>query len=85
MSLKEQLAGELYKAVIKKIKEKKSMSDYAKNMLRIYCIKKSFPLMILSVNVTKSAVCCGFLTFNDEILNGKLHFLCSEELFTSFI
>ena len=27
MSLKEQLAGELHKAVIKKIKEKKSMSD----------------------------------------------------------
>ena len=27
MSLKEQLAGELYKAVIKKIEEKKSMSD----------------------------------------------------------
>ena len=32
--------------------------------------KWSFPLKISSVNVTKSA-------FTDEILNGKLHFLCS--------
>ena len=34
-----------------------------------------FPLRISSVNVTKS------VTFNEEILNGKLHFLCSESFF----
>ena len=44
-----------------------------------YCTKKwSFPLRILSVNVTKSAVSCGLVTVTEEILNGKLHFLCSE-------
>ena len=39
--------------------------------------KWSFPLRISSVNVTKSAVSCGFGPFTEEILNGKLHFLCS--------
>ena len=34
--------------------------------------KKSFPLRISSVNVTKSAI-----SFIKEILNEKLHFLCS--------
>ena len=33
--------------------------------------------MIASVNVTKSVVSCEFGLFNEEILNGKLHFLCS--------
>ena len=40
--------------------------------------KWSFPLRIYSVTMTKSAVSCGFVTFTEEILNGKLHFLCSE-------
>ena len=35
--------------------------------------KRSFPLRISLVNVTKSAVS----KFTEEILNGKLHFLCS--------
>ena len=35
--------------------------------------KSSVPLRMFSVNVTKSAVS----TFTEEILNGKLHFLCS--------
>ena len=47
--------------------------------------KWSFPLRISSVNVTKSSVSCGFgpqfpkdlVTYTEEILNGKLHFLCS--------
>ena len=34
--------------------------------------KRSFPLRISSVNVTKSTV-----TFTEEIFNGKLLFLCS--------
>ena len=38
-----------------------------------HCTKKwSFPLRISSVNVTSDLV-----TFTEEILNGKLHFLCS--------
>ena len=40
--------------------------------------KRSFLLKISSVNVTKSAVSCGYCgIFNEEILNEKLHFLCS--------
>ena len=39
--------------------------------------KWSFPLRISSVNVTKSAENCGFGHINEEILNGKLHFVCS--------
>ena len=35
--------------------------------------KWSFPLMVSSVNVTKSAG-----NFTEEILNGKIHFLCSD-------
>ena len=45
--------------------------------------KKSFPLGISSVNMTKSAGNCGLVTFAEEILNGKLHFRCSVKLFTS--
>ena len=48
--------------------------------------KWSFPLRISSVNVTKSAFFCRFpafpafsaVTFTEEILNGKLHFLCNS-------
>ena len=40
--------------------------------------KWSFPLRISSVNVTKSAQkTADLVTFTGEILNGKLHFLCS--------
>ena len=39
--------------------------------------KWSFPLRISSVNVTQSAVSCNLVTFTEEILNGKFHFLCS--------
>ena len=35
------------------------------------------------VNVTKSALNCGFVTFTGEILNGKLHFLCSADDYES--
>ena len=40
--------------------------------------KWSFPLRIFLLNVTKSAGNCGLATFTEEILNRKLHFLCSE-------
>ena len=36
--------------------------------------KRSFPLRISSVNVTKYAVFCGLVIFTEEVLNGKLHF-----------
>ena len=39
--------------------------------------KWGFPLSISSVNVTKSAGSCRLVTFTNEILNGKHHFLCS--------
>ena len=39
--------------------------------------KWSFPLRISSVYVAKSAVLEDFLTFTEEILNGKLYLLCS--------
>ena len=37
----------------------------------------SFPLRISRINVTKTAV--DLVTFTEEILNGKLHFFCSEK------
>ena len=40
--------------------------------------KKCFPLKISSVNVARSVGNSGFVTFTEEILNGKLHFLCSS-------
>ena len=41
--------------------------------------RRSFPLMIPLVNVTKIAGNCGFtVAFTEEILNGLFHFLCSE-------
>ena len=39
--------------------------------------KWSFPLWISSVHTTKSAETADLVTFAEEILNGKLHFLCS--------
>ena len=39
--------------------------------------KWSFPLKISSVNVTQSAGNCGFGHIIEEILNGRLHSLCS--------
>ena len=42
--------------------------------------KRSFPLRISSVNVIKSAEPADLVTFTEEILNEKLHFLCSEML-----
>ena len=36
--------------------------------------KWSFPLTISSINVAKSAVSCGLVTFTEETLDGKLHF-----------
>ena len=38
--------------------------------------KWSFTLRISSVNVTKSAVSCGLVSFTEKILNEKLNFLC---------
>ena len=49
----------------------------------IFTAQKSFPLQISSVNVTKSAVSCDLIIFTEEILNGKLHFLCSDNWETS--
>ena len=48
----------------------------------IPCTKKrSFPLRISLLNVTKSAVSCDqfpdLLIFTEEIVNRKLHFLCN--------
>ena len=40
-------------------------------------IKSSFPLRISSVNVTEPQETADLITFTEEILNGKLHFLCS--------
>ena len=37
--------------------------------------KKCFPSRISSVNVTKCPT--DLVTFSEEILNGKLHFLCN--------
>ena len=39
--------------------------------------KKSFPLRISSVNVTKSAGNWGLVAFTEEIHNGRLHFFCA--------
>ena len=42
--------------------------------------KWSFPLKISWINVTKSAGTADLVTFIEEILNQKLHFLCSDLL-----
>ena len=39
--------------------------------------KWSSPLRISSVNVAKQQGTVDLVTFTEEILNGKLHFLCS--------
>ena len=45
----------------------------------MYCTKKKgFPLKIFSVNVTKYVFPVDLVKFTEEILNGKLHFLCSD-------
>ena len=41
-----------------------------------------FPLMISLVNVTKFQKTADLVTFTEEILNGKLHFLCSAKNIT---
>ena len=41
----------------------------------------SFPLRISSVNVSKAQFPADLVTFIEEILNGKLHFLCSVYIF----
>ena len=40
---------------------------------------KSFPLRISAVSVTKPQFPADVVTFTEEILNGKLHFLCSGD------
>ena len=39
--------------------------------------KMKFPLKISSVKVTNTLESADLVTFTVEILNGKLHFLCS--------
>ena len=47
--------------------------------LKAYALHKkwSFPLRISSVNVTKSQETADLVTFTEEILDGKVHFLCN--------
>ena len=40
--------------------------------------KQNFPLRISSVNVAKPHLTEDLVTFTEEILNGKVHFLCNE-------
>ena len=47
--------------------------------------KWSFPLRISSINVTKSAGNCELVIFTEEILNGKLGFLCSVRVHVSYV
>ena len=51
-----------------------------------HCTKTAhcFPLRIYLVNVAKSVVSADLITFTEKILNGKLHFLCSEDFQSSF-
>ena len=39
--------------------------------------KRSFPLRISTVNMSHLQYIDGLVTFTEEILHGKLHFLCS--------
>ena len=39
----------------------------------------TFSIKDFFINVIKSAVSCRFGHINEEILSGKLHFLCSEQ------
>ena len=52
---------------------------YVKKRVQTLHKKRSFPLRIFSVNATKSTGNANLVTFTEEILNGKLHFLCSEK------
>ena len=53
--------------------------DRGKDPLFLPLRKKwSFPIRIFSKNVPNFAVSCGFDDNAGEILNGKLHFLCSS-------
>ena len=53
---------------------------------RVFTAQKwSFPLRISSVNVTKSPENCDLVIFTEEILNGKLHFVCSVYLTVIFL
>ena len=45
-----------------------------------YTKKLSFPLRTSSVNVTKSEGTVDLVTFTEEMLNRKVHFLCSVNL-----
>ena len=46
---------------------------------RTHCTKKrTFPLRISSANVIKSVGNADLVTFTEERLNGRLHFLCSD-------
>ena len=50
----------------------------AKRQIRSTALKKwSFQLKISSVNVTEPQFPADLVTFTEETLNGKLHFLCS--------
>ena len=40
-------------------------------------LKIKFPLRICSIKVTKKLETANLVTITKEILNGKLHFLCS--------
>ena len=46
--------------------------------------KWGFSLKIYSVNVTKSAGNCGFGHIYEEIVNEKLHFLCSARTLITY-
>ena len=50
-----------------------------KNLQEAVHKKWSFPLKISSVNVTIPQFAADLVTFTEEIFNGKLHFLCSED------
>ena len=54
--------------------------QFYQDKLNYDCTKKrSFPLRISSGNVTILRFSADLLTFTEEILNGKIHFLCSED------
>ena len=60
-----------------------SMHGYAQILqqpLSVHCTKnESFSVWISSVNVKKAT---DLLTFTEEILNGKLNFLCSDRVYS---
>ena len=54
------------------------------SQLKYTAQKMNFLLRISSVNVITSAGNCGLVTFTEEILNGKLHFLCSAMIIQGY-